>query len=68
MKLTEDQISTIKLWIESGDDLGKIQNQIRESFDINLTYLENHILVNHIGEKKLFSCSQSMEDMESNVG
>ena len=48
MKLTEDQISTIKSWIESGDDLGKIQNQIRESFDINLTYLETRFLLSDL--------------------
>ena len=48
MKLTENQISTIKSWIESGDDLGKIQNQIRESFDINLTYLETRFLLSDL--------------------
>ena len=48
MNLTEDQISTIKSWIESGDDLGKIQNQIRESFDINLTYLETRFLLSDL--------------------
>ena len=51
MKLTEDQISTIKSWIESGDDLGKIQNQIlpkNESFDINLTYLETRFLLSDL--------------------
>ena len=48
MKLTEDQITTIKSWIESGDDLGKIQNQINESFDINLTYLETRFLLSDL--------------------
>ena len=47
MKLTEDQISTIKSWIESGDDLGKIQIKF-ESFDINLTYLETRFLLSDL--------------------
>ena len=48
MKLTGDQITAIKSWIESGDDLGKIQNQINESFDINLTYLETRFLLSDL--------------------
>ena len=48
MKLTGDQITAIKSWIESGDDLSKIQNQINESFDINLTYLETRFLLSDL--------------------
>ena len=65
MKLTEDQITTIKSWIESGDDLGKIQNQINESFDINLTYLETRFLLSDL---KIELNEEEEEEEEEPVG
>ena len=48
MKLTEDQIATVKSWIESGEDLGTIQKKIHENFDLNLTFLETRFLLSDL--------------------
>ena len=48
MKLTEDQIATVKSWMESGEDLGTIQKKIHENFDLNLTFLETRFLLSDL--------------------
>ena len=48
MKLTEDQIATVKSWIESGEKLGSIQKKIQEDFDISLTFLETRFLLSDL--------------------
>ena len=61
MKLTEDQIATVKSWIESGEDLGTIQKKIHENFDLNLTFLETRFLLSDL---KLEFAEEEEEDNE----
>ena len=61
MKLTEDQIATVKSWMESGEDLGTIQKKIHENFDLNLTFLETRFLLSDL---KLEFAEEEEEDNE----
>ena len=64
MKLTEDQIATVKSWIESGEDLGTIQKKIHENFDLNLTFLETRFLLSDL---KLEFAEEEEEEEEEEV-
>ena len=64
MKLTEDQIATVKSWIESGEDLGTIQKKIHENFDLNLTFLETRFLLSDL--KLEFAEDEEEEEKENN--
>ena len=63
MKLTEDQIAIVKSWIESGEDLGTIQKNIHENFDLNLTFLETRFLLSDL---KLEFAEEEEEEEEEN--
>lgn len=43
--LTEDQVSKIRGWAESGDGVPEIQKKLRDEFDIRVTYLETRFLL-----------------------
>lgn len=43
--LTEDQVSKIRSWAESGDGVPEIQKKLRDEFDIRVTYLETRFLL-----------------------
>ena len=45
MDLTPEQKSTISEWAARGDSLSDIQKQIKNEFDINLTYMDVRLLV-----------------------
>jgi len=49
MSLTEDQKKTIGEWIQSGADLSKIQQSLKEEFELNLTYLDTRFLLGDLG-------------------
>ena len=49
MSLTEDQKKAIGEWIQSGADLSKIQQSLKEEFELNLTYLDTRFLLGDLG-------------------
>ena len=49
MQVTEDQKQAIGEWIQSGADLSKIQQSLKEEFELNLTYLDTRFLLGDLG-------------------
>jgi len=49
MQLSEDQKTAIEEWIQSGADLNKIQQKLKEEFKLNLTYLDTRFLLGDLG-------------------
>jgi len=43
--LSDDQISTIKAWAESGDVLADIQKKLNDDMEVKVTYLETRFLL-----------------------
>ena len=43
--LSDDQISTIKAWAESGDVLADIQRKMNDDMEIKVTYLETRFML-----------------------
>ena len=66
MKLTEDQIATVKSWMESGEDLGTIQKKIHGNFDLNLTFLETRFLLSDLKLEFAEEEEEEEEEEENN--
>ena len=49
MQVTEDQKKAIGEWIHSGADLGKVQQSLKEEFELTLTYLDTRFLLADLG-------------------
>ncbi len=49
MQVTEDQKQAIGEWIQSGADLSKIQQNLKEEFGLSLTYLDTRFLLGDLG-------------------
>jgi len=49
MQVTEDQKKAIGEWIQSGADLNKIQQNLKEEFELKLTYLDTRFLLGDLG-------------------
>ena len=49
MQVTEDQKKAIREWIQSGADLSKIQQSLKEEFELTLTYLDTRFLLADLG-------------------
>ena len=49
MQLSEDQKKAIGEWIQSGADLNKIQQNLKEEFELKLTYLDTRFLLGDLG-------------------
>ena len=49
MQVTEDQKKAIGEWIQSGADLGKVQQSLKEEFELTLTYLDTRFLLADLG-------------------
>ena len=49
MQLSQDQKKAIEEWIQSGADLNKIQQNLKEEFALKLTYLDTRFLLGDLG-------------------
>lgn len=49
MQLSEDQKKAIGEWIQAGADLNKIQQNLKEEFELKLTYLDTRFLLGDLG-------------------
>ena len=47
--LSDEQISTIKGWVEEGAQLSDIQKKMEDDFDVKLTYMDTRFLVLDLG-------------------
>ena len=48
MTLTPEQKKTVSEWVAAGDNLSTIQNRLRESFQVSLTYRDVRFLVDDL--------------------
>ena len=67
MQVTEDQKKTIGEWIQSGADLGKIQQSLKEEFGLNLTYLDTRFLLGDLGLEVIQEKEQEVTDPEESI-
>ncbi len=67
MQVTEDQKKTIGEWIQSGADLGKIQQSLKEEFGLNLTYLDTRFLLGDLGLEVIQEEEQEVIDPEESI-
>ena len=49
MKLTDDQIATVKEWAAAGETLTGIQKRLKSELGVTLTYLDTRLLVGDLG-------------------
>jgi len=49
MKLTKDQITQLKSWLEVGLSLSKIQDCLQKEWNLSLTYMDLRFLIDDLG-------------------
>ena len=49
MNLLDEQKAVISQWVANGESIAKIQNLIKEHFDLGLTYMDVRFLVDDLG-------------------
>jgi len=67
MQVTEDQKKTIGEWVQSGADLGKIQQSLKEEFGLNLTYLDTRFLLGDLGLEVIQEEEEKVIDPEESI-
>ena len=48
MKLTPEQNAAVAGWIAAGDSLSTVQQKLRETFELSLTYMDVRFLVDDL--------------------
>lgn len=48
MDLTDSQKAAVAAWVKEGKSLADVQNQLREEFDLSLTYMDVRFLVDDL--------------------
>ncbi|MDD5199788.1 MAG: hypothetical protein PHC88_08285 [Terrimicrobiaceae bacterium] len=48
MNLSDEQLSAVASWLESGAGLSEVQKRLREEFSLSLTYLDTRLLVDDL--------------------
>ena len=61
MDLTDEQKSVVSQWVSEGESIAKIQNLLKEHFDLGLTYMDVRFLVDDLGVVYKDS-NESLED------
>ena len=49
MDLTEEQKSVVSQWVAEGESIAKIQNLLKEQFNLGFTYMDVRFLVDDLG-------------------
>ncbi|MDC3132172.1 hypothetical protein OA542_00355 [Opitutae bacterium] len=49
MDLTNEQKSVVSQWVSEGESIAKIQNLLKENFNLGLTYMDVRFLVDDLG-------------------
>ena len=66
MDLTDEQKSVVSQWVSEGESIAKIQNLLKEHFDLGLTYMDVRFLVDDLGVIYKDS-NESLEDEDNAV-
>lgn len=64
MDLTDEQKSVVSQWVSEGESIAKIQNLLKEHFDLGLTYMDVRFLVDDLGVVYKDS-NESLEDEDN---
>ena len=67
MNLSEEQKTLVRQWVTNGESIAKIQNLLKEHFDIGLTYMDVRFLVDDLGVlyKDSNETEENLKDTES---
>ena len=65
MSLSDEQKAVVSQWVSGGESIAKIQNLLKEKFDLGLTYMDVRFLVDDLGLVYKDS-NESAEDSEVN--
>ena len=67
MNLSDEQKAVVSQWVSEGESIAKIQNLLKEHFDIGLTYMDVRFLVDDLGVvyKDSNEIAEDTEDKES---
>ena len=49
MNLSDEQKAMVSQWVSEGESIAKIQNLLKEHFDLGLTYMDVRFLVDDLG-------------------
>ena len=49
MSLSDEQKAVVSQWVSGGESIAKIQNLLKEKFDLGLTYMDVRFLVDDLG-------------------
>ena len=68
MNLSDEQKAVISKWVAEGESIAKIQNLLKENFDLGLTYMDVRFLVDDLGVvyKDSNEVTEDTEDTEDN--
>ena len=66
MNLSDEQKAVISEWVSEGNSIAKIQNLLKEHFDLGLTYMDVRFLVDDLGVVYKDS-NETAEDTEDKV-
>lgn len=64
MNLTDEQKSVVSQWVSEGESIAKIQNLLKEQFNLGLTYMDVRFLVDDLGVVYKDS-NESLEDEDT---
>ena len=67
MNLSDEQKAVVSQWVSEGESIAKIQNLLKEHFDLGLTYMDVRFLVDDLGVvyKDSNEIAEDTEDRES---
>jgi len=67
MNLSDEQKAVVSQWVSEGESIAKIQNLLKEHFDLGLTYMDVRFLVDDLGVvyKDSNEIAEDTEDKES---
>ena len=70
MNLSDEQKAVVSQWVSEGESIAKIQNLLKEHFDLGLTYMDVRFLVDDLGVvyKDSNETAEDIEDTESEAG
>ena len=67
MNLSDEQKAVVSQWVSEGESIAKIQNLLKEHFDLGLTYMDVRFLVDDLGVvyKDSNEIAEDTEDKDS---
>lgn len=66
-QLTEEQVSALQTWVAEGAQLPDLQKRLKETFDLNVTYMDMRFVVLDLGLELQSQVEEVVEDDEPEV-